>query len=187
MLEVGDIDHAREACDELYEIAGAYGSALLHAMSGQARGAVRLAEGDAPAALQALRQASQAWRELEAPYEDAQTRVLLGLACKALGDDDAFALEVDAARASFDGLGAAPDVARVEALARHPTRDRYGLSPRELEVLRLLASGKSNREIAHSLVISEHTVARHMQHIFTKLGVTSRTTAVAFAFEHDLV
>jgi DNA-binding CsgD family transcriptional regulator len=186
MLEVGDIEHAREASGELYEIADDYGSALLQAKSGQARGAVKLAEGDASAALEALRHASRAWKELEAPYEDAQTRVLLGLACKALGDDDAFALEVDAARASFDALGAAPDVARLDVLVRSRTRESHGLSARELEVLRLVASGKSNREIAGSLVISEHTVARHMQNIFTKLGVTSRTAAVAFAFEHDL-
>jgi DNA-binding CsgD family transcriptional regulator/tetratricopeptide (TPR) repeat protein len=187
LLAVGDIDAARSACEEHREIAEAYESSLLRAMSAQARGAVELAAGNVDAALQTLRQASQAWHELEAPYEAAQTRVLVGLACKALGDEDAFALQLDAARTSFDTLGASPDVARVNSLVSGAPRDSHGLSSRELEVLRLVASGKSNREIAESLVISEHTVARHVQNIFAKLGVASRTAAAAFAHEHDLV
>jgi DNA-binding CsgD family transcriptional regulator len=187
MLAAGDLEGAGEACAELGEIAESYGSTMLRARFAQARGTVELARENAEAALQALRQASQAWQELEAPYEAAQTRILLGLACRAVGDADAFALELDAARASFDVLGATPDVARVDSLAVGRPRDDYGLSPRELEVLRLVAAGKSNREIAESLVISEHTVARHVQNILTKLGVASRTAAGAFAFEHGLV
>jgi DNA-binding NarL/FixJ family response regulator len=114
--------------------------------------------------------------------------VLVGQACRELGDEDAFSLEFDAARGAFEQLGAAPDLARVDALTgKAAATAAHGLSPRELEVLRLVASGKSNREIAGILVISEHTVARHVQNIFTKLGVPSRTAAGAFAFEHDLV
>jgi DNA-binding CsgD family transcriptional regulator len=147
-----------------------------------------LDDGDARAALGPLRQASQAWQELRAPYEAARARVLLGLACHAVGDEDAFELELDAARATFDELGAAPDVAWVDSLTGGTeSADTHGLTPRELEVLRLVATGKSNREIATALVISEHTVARHVQNIFTKLGVPSRTAAGAFAHEHDLV
>ena len=149
---------------------------------------IMLAAGDAGSALISLRQAVQAWQELEAPYEVALTRVLVGRACRALGDEDGFALELDAARRLFEQLGAAPSVASVDSLTGADLRDgTHGLTPRELEVLRLVATGKSNREIASALVISEHTVARHVQNIFTKLGVASRTAAGAFAFEHDLV
>jgi ATP/maltotriose-dependent transcriptional regulator MalT len=187
MLVVGDIDEARSACRELGEIAEEYESALLQTMVAQAQGAVELAAGDAAAALVKLRRACQAWQELEAPYEPARTRVLIGRACQSLGDQDAFALELDAARSIFETLGASPDVASVDSLGGRVEAQPHGLSPRELEVLRQVATGKSNREIAAALVISEHTVARHVQNIFTKLGVPSRTAAGAFAFEHDLV
>ena len=188
MVAVGDVDEARRACRELGEIAAEYESALLHAMAAQARGAVELADGDAGAALRSLRQALQAWQELEAPYEAACTRVLIARACQKLGDGDAYALELAAARSTFEALGAAPAVASLDELTRPADVGvMHGLTSRELEVLRLVASGKSNREIATALVISEHTVARHLQNIFTKLGVPSRTAAGAFAFEHDLV
>jgi DNA-binding CsgD family transcriptional regulator len=187
MLAAGDVDAAREACGELREIAARYGTDMLRAMVAQACGALELAAGDAGAALVSLRQAFQAWQELDAPYELALTRVLVGRACRALGDEDGFALELDAARIVFEQLGAAPSVASVDSLTlgRQPD-ETHGLTPRELEVLRLVAAGKSNREIASALVISEHTVARHVQNIFSKLGVSSRTAAGAFAFEHDL-
>ena len=111
----------------------------------------------------------------------------LALACRRSGDDDAAAFELEAARGVFAGLGAAPDLRRAESLARpEPGAATGGLTPRELEVLRLLAAGRSNRDIAAALVISEHTVARHVQNIFAKLAVTSRTAASAFAFSHDL-
>jgi DNA-binding NarL/FixJ family response regulator len=186
MLATGDVDEARSACLELEAIASDYASEMLRALHAQARGAVALAAGDAAGALVSLRQASQAWRELEAPYEAARARVLVGQACRMLGDEDAFALELDSARSAFQELGAAPDVASVDALAGL-VGDKHGLTARELEVLRLVASGRSNKEIAAALVISEHTVARHVQNIFTKLGVPSRTAAGAYAFEHDLV
>jgi DNA-binding CsgD family transcriptional regulator len=188
LVSVGDVDEARSASGELGELAEEYESALLQAMGAQARGTVELAAGDPGVALVSLREALRAWLELEAPHEAACTRVLVGKACQALGDRDAFALELEAARNVFEELGAAPDLARVDKLTgRVETNARHGLTPRELQVLRLVATGKSNREIAGSLVISEHTVARHVQNIFTKLGVPSRTAAGAFAFEHDLV
>jgi DNA-binding NarL/FixJ family response regulator len=161
---------------------------MLGAIAAHVQGAVELAEGDARAALVSLRHAWQVWQKLEAPYEAARARVLVGLACRALGDEDSAALELDAARGAFDQLGAAPDLARVDSLTALPApADTHGLSPRELEVLRLVAAGKTNREVASILVVSEHTVARHVQNIFTKLGVSSRTAATAFAFERDLV
>jgi DNA-binding CsgD family transcriptional regulator len=187
MLSVGEVDEAREACGELEQVAATSESAMLGAIAAHVRGSVELAEGDARAALLPLRQAWQVWQQLGAPYEVARARVLMGLACRALGDEDSASLELDAARSAFDELGAAPDLARVDSLVGLAAADTHGLSPRELEVLRLVAAGKTNREIAATLVVSEHTVARHMQNIFTKLGVSSRTAATAFAFERDLV
>ena len=186
MLAAGELDEARSACRELEEICEECESEMLGAMLAATRGAVELAAGDPAAALVTLRKASKAWAVLEAPYEAARARVLVGQACRALGDEEAFALELDAARAVFDELGAAPDVAAVDSFAG-AAADTHGLSARELEVLRLVAAGRSNREIASALVISEHTVARHVQNIFRKLGVPSRTAASAFAYEHDLV
>jgi DNA-binding CsgD family transcriptional regulator len=159
---------------------------MLAARTAHARGAVELAAGDCALALRSLRQAEQAWQELDAPYEAARTRVLVARACEALGDTDAAAMELDAARSCFEQLGAAPELARIEPLTDRP-RDAHGLTPRELEVLRLVAAGHTNRQIATELVISEHTVARHVQNIFAKLGLSSRTAASAFAYEHDLV
>ena len=188
VLAAGEADSASAACRELDEIVAGYESAMLDALLAHARGAVALAEGDAAEALVDLRRAAQVWNELEAPYEEARARVLIGVACRALGDDDAAELELEAARGSFEELGAAPDIGRVEALVTtRASGDAHGLTARELEVLRLVASGRSNREIAQSLVISEHTVARHVQNIFAKLDVSSRAAAGAFAFEHDLV
>jgi DNA-binding CsgD family transcriptional regulator len=188
MLAVGDLEAARASCRELETIAAGHESALLDAVVAHTRGAVELAEGDARAALVSLRQAWQLWQQLEGPYDAACVRVLTALACRALGDDDTAALELEAARGVFEQLGAAPDLARVDAIALPAAaRATHGLTPRELEVLRLVAAGNSNRQIAAALVISEHTVARHVQNIFAKLRVSSRTAASAFAFEHDLV
>jgi ATP/maltotriose-dependent transcriptional regulator MalT len=188
MLAAGEFDEARAACNELETVAARYSSAMLDAIAAHERGAVELAAGHAPSALELLRRALEAWRTLDVPYEVARTRVLIGEACRMLDDDDACTLELEAALADFVRLGAVPDAARVERLLDRP-RDgaEQGLSPRELEVLRLVAAGKSNREIAAALVISEHTVARHVQNIFGKLRVSSRAAATAFAFEHDLV
>jgi DNA-binding CsgD family transcriptional regulator len=161
---------------------------MLTAIAAYARGSVALAEGDAQGALAALRHAGQVWQELDAPYDVGCVRVLVGLACRALGDDDSAVLELEAARAAFESLGAAPDLARVDSLMRPALHGgTHGLTTRELEVLRLIAAGKTNREIAATLVVSEHTVARHLQNIFAKLGVSSRSAATAFAFAHDLV
>lgn len=188
MLAAGDIQAARIAADELSKIAADLDAPFLHAVSAHATGAVLLAEGDARAALAALRRARTAWQELEAPYEAARVRVLTGLACRALGDEDSAELELDAARRVFEQLGAAPDLARVEQLSRRQApKAPGGLTRREVEVLRLVAGGKTNRGIADELVISEKTVARHLSNIFTKLGLSSRAAATAYAYEHDLV
>ena len=156
---------------------------MLAAIVAHSRGAVHLANGESREALVSLRKAGETWHALDAPYEIARTRVLIGDACRLHGDEEAAVLEHDAARGIFERLGATPDLARFEA----PTRGSHGLSRRELDVLRLVSAGKTNRQIAASLVISEHTVARHLQNIFAKLGLSSRAAATAFAFEHDLV
>jgi ATP/maltotriose-dependent transcriptional regulator MalT len=187
MLAAGDVESARNACSELEEIADSFGTELLKAVSAQARGALELALDHGEAALVRLREACLLWQELEAPYELAVARVLLGGARRLAGDEEGFELEVEAARRVFEELGATPALAWVDSLTASGERgDTHGLTRRELEVLRLLAKGKSNRAIAAELVISEHTVARHVQNIFAKLGVTSRAAAGAFAFEHEL-
>jgi DNA-binding NarL/FixJ family response regulator len=182
-VAAGELEEARTACLELHELAQQYESAMLDAIVAHAEGAVALAEGDSASALARLRHAQRIWLELDAPYEIARTRELIAKACAALGDDEAGRLELETARELFERLGAAPDLARLSTRSGA----RYGLSERELEVLRLVAAGKSNREVASTLVISEHTVARHLQNIFAKLCVSSRGAATAFAFEHDLV
>jgi ATP/maltotriose-dependent transcriptional regulator MalT len=183
-IAAGELDEARLACAELRSISGRYDSRMLAAMAAHAEGALDLAEGDPRSSLAALRRAQQLWLALDAPYEVARARLLLAQACEALDDWDAAARERDAARETFTQLGAAPDVERATSPA---AGESHGLSARELEVLRLLARGSSNRDIAAQLVISEHTVARHVQNIYAKLRVSSRAAATAFAFEHDLI
>ncbi len=188
MLTVGDVLAARDAAAELTKIADAYGTPALRAMADHARGAVLLTEGDAQAALVALRAAWQVWQELQAPYEAARVRVLVGLACRKLGDVEAATMELDAARSVFARLGATPDLARLEALARRDAAaTAHGLTERELQVLRLLATGTTNRAIAGELFVAEKTVDRHVSNIFAKLGVSSRAAATAYAYQHRLI
>ncbi|HJR25253.1 MAG TPA: LuxR C-terminal-related transcriptional regulator, partial [Acidimicrobiales bacterium] len=127
------------------------------------------------------------WLELDAAYEAARTRVLLATACREVGDGDTASFELDEARVVFERCGAAPDLARLDGGASTATGPAGDLTARELEVLRLVAAGRTNREIGAVLHLSEHTVARHLQNTYVKLGVTSRTAASAFAFEHHLV
>ena len=183
-LAVGELDRAEAAVDELEVIASTVGGAVA-AMAACAKGALLVASEEPGTALIALRSGMEAWQRLGVPYEVARARVLIGLACRAVGDHDTAALELDTARAVFGQLGAKPDRARVDALIGRDGMDEV-LTAREIEVLRLVASGRSNSEIAAALVISEHTVARHLQNIFGKLGVSSRTAAAAYAFEHRL-
>jgi DNA-binding CsgD family transcriptional regulator len=189
---------ALAAADELTTSAEAAGAPLLHAMATRAEGAVLLAEGNPREALVRLRRSWIIWRELDAPYEAARARVLIGQACWALGDQATATIELDAARKLFGQLGARPDVGRLDELTRELAAPRDGgmgavadsgaggLTAREVEVLRLIATGKSNRAIAGDLVISEKTVARHVSNIFTKLDVSSRSAATAYAYEHGL-
>jgi len=185
LLALRDLDAARAAANELSTIAGDLDATFLRALSATATGALLIAENDARQALDVLRRAWASWRDLDAPYEAARVRVLVALACRALGDEDGAEMELDAARATFELLGAAVDLARVQALLRTtelPARD--GLTGREVQVLTLVATGRTNRAIAGELFISEKTVARHVSNIFTKLGLSSRAAATAYAYEH---
>jgi ATP/maltotriose-dependent transcriptional regulator MalT len=178
-----DTATARTASDELTETATTFDSPALRAAARQAVGAVRLAGGQASEALSALRDACRSWRELGAPYETARVRVLLAAAHRELGDDDTARWERDEAVAAFTALGARPDL---RALADPVGVILGGLTAREVEVLRHLAAGASNRTIAAALLISEKTVARHLENVYSKLGVSSRTAAAAVAFAHGL-
>jgi DNA-binding CsgD family transcriptional regulator len=187
-LAAGDAGEAETACAELERIASGIQTPMLDAMAAHARGAVDLALDKPREALVHLRRAVSLWRELDAPYEGACARVLVALACRGLGDDEGVLLELGAARGVFERLGASTDAAWVDTVAGSGSgADECGLTGRELEILRLVAAGKSNREIAKELVISQHTVARHLQNIFVKLDVTSRTAAAAYAFQRDLL
>ena len=177
MLAVADLDAARAGSAELDAFAQGQDGGALEAMAAHARGAVALASDDLQAALVALRRAALIWQELEAPYHVARARRLIGRACHAIGDEDAAALELEAAQEAFVALSAAAEVAAPAG----------GLTSREVEVLRRLAAGATNKQIAAELVVSEHTVHRHVSNIFAKLGVSSRAAATAYAFRRGLV
>ena len=188
LLETEDLPGARAAADELAAMAAEADMPMLSALAAQAAGAICLAEGDAAAALRLLRRGWRIWRDLETPYHAARVRLMIGSACRVLGDDEAARMEFDSARWVFERLGAAPDVARAETLASG-SRVPEGmlLTAREVEVLRLVAAGKTNREMARDLFLSEKTIARHLSNIYAKLDLPSRAAATAYAYDHGLV
>jgi DNA-binding CsgD family transcriptional regulator len=187
-LADSDATTARAAADELATVATTLGSPYLSAQASRAAGAVQLADGQAATAIVLLRRAWRAFGELDAPYEAARTRVLIAKACRALGDGDGEALELRAARSTFAHLNAAPDLARLDMPVTDDERELPGgLTVREVEILSLVASGKTNRAIAEALIVSEKTVASHISHILTKLGLPSRAAATAYAYDHGLI
>ena len=187
MLAAGDINAAREAVAELAGIAAVYRAPGVQAELAAARGAVALSEDDPARALPLLRSAARTWREIDAPHAVATVSVLIGLACRAIGDDDGAQVEFESAKSTFARLGARPDLRRVEELLRPAAAGPRGLSARELEVLRLVAAGRTNHAIAIELFVSERTVHRHLSNIFDKLGVHSRTAAASYAIQHRIV
>jgi ATP/maltotriose-dependent transcriptional regulator MalT len=187
MLAADDVSLARAGADELSKIAQRHGALFLLAMSARANASVLLAEGDPRNALAALRQSWTLWCELEMPYEAARVRVLIASACREQGDDASADVELAAARKVFQQLGAAYDLARLDALSRKNNGDEGPLTAREVQVLKLVASGTTNRGIAGKLKISEKTVARHLSNIFNKLDLNSRAAATAYAYQHKLV
>ena len=188
MLAASDVESARIASRELTDVAESFDTSVLSGMAAQARGAVELAEGDAQAALGSLRRAFEAWQQVEAPYEAARVRVLVGCAFRAFGDDEGAGLELDAARAAFEQLGAAPDLVRIDSLTKAtPLGLPHRLTPRELQVIRLVAAGKTNKAIAAELFLSDRTVERHVSNIFNKIDVPTRAAATAYVYEHNLI
>lgn len=187
LLAAGDVESARAAAEELARAAAARKAPLLEASAAAAEGAVLLATGHAEQALGRLREAWTTWQQLEAPYPSACARARIARAYELLGDEETARLHREAAAAVLERLGARPDLERLCRADPGARAGAAGLSPREREVLSLVASGRSNREIAAGLGISEHTVARHVSNIFDKIGVSTRTAASAFAFENRLV
>jgi DNA-binding CsgD family transcriptional regulator len=187
LLAAGDLDNARAAAAELSEIARAVGTPFLSAASAHATGAVLIADGDIAAASASLRQACEIWRDLGMPYEEAQSCRLAAAVCERRGDLEGHRLELDAARTLLEQLNAQSRASHTDAQGRPATHEPGSLSQRELQVLRLLAAGNTNRAIAEALFISEKTVARHVSNIFDKVGVASRTGATAWAFQHNLI
>ena len=187
MLAHGDLQSAQEGCQELTALADQSGIRLHEAAAETATGLFEVRAKRASAALGHLRAGLEGWLEIEVPYEAARTRVLLAEALNAMGDVDAASIQLDSARDEFARLGAAPDLARLEMTSAERGGSDHGLTPREMEVLRLLAQGGTNRSIATELVLSERTVDRHVSNILTKLGVSTRTAATAFAFQNRLI
>jgi DNA-binding CsgD family transcriptional regulator len=183
-LARGDTASAQQAASELARVAAARDALPLKAMADRAAGAVLITAGEPQMALAPLRRSWAAWRQIDAPYEAARVRVLIAAACRALGDEESAAMETDAARWVFERLGAVPDLASLEAATAGPAVK--GLTAREVEVLGLIAAGETNKRIAAALVISEHTVARHVQNMLQKLGFSSRASLAAFAVNQGL-
>lgn len=188
-LALGHTEEARAASSELAAMAATFDALLLHATADRAEGRVLIAEGSPTAALPPLRRAWTAWQRLDAPYEAARERVQIGIAYRELGDADSAAMEFDAARWVFQELGATPELARLDAMAPPlgAADASGGLTAREVQVLRLVAAGRTNKEIASALVISEHTVARHVQNMLAKLDFSSRARLAAFAVEQGIL
>ena len=188
MLATGDISEARSGAARLAIAAGTYGTPVLEAMAAHALGGVELAAGHAREALPALKRAFDIWQGLDAPYLAARIRVALGQAYSALDDEDGGRLELTAARKVFETLGARPDIAALDAAGpASKARAAGGLSAREVEVLRLAATGKTNKVIASELGLSPKTIDRHVSNILTKLDVPTRAAATAYAYQHGLI
>lgn len=187
MLAAGDVDSARAATQDLWKLAADFDAPYLRAVAASAQGAISLAEGDARAAGITLRDAWTLWSELDAPFQAATVQVLLAEACDRMSDHDTARMELDAARRAFEQLGAVPSLARISTVLAISKSNAAGLlTQREVEVLRLVATGATNREVADRLAISEKTVARHLSNLYTKLGLASRAAATAYAYTHDL-
>ena len=180
----GDLDAAAAAADELGQIASGFGLVPLSASAAYAKGTVALARSDPKSALPDLRLAWRTWLDFGARYHAAWARARIGQSFRVMGDEDSARAELAVAGRTFEELGAVPALQEVQRLLGGGRPD--GLTARELEVLRLVAAGRTNPQIASELFLSEKTVARHLSNIFGKTNVKSRTEAAAYAFQHQL-
>jgi DNA-binding CsgD family transcriptional regulator len=188
MLAAGEVTEAHGSAVELRTCSEQYDTEAMHALAAHAAGSVELSRGNVQLAVASLRRAFEVWQQVQAPYEAALVRVLIGRACRALGDLDAAALELSAARETFERLGAAPALAHLDTLMRSGTvTQHHGLSPREVQVLRLVAKGRTNRAIAAELHLSERTVDRHVSNLLAKLNVATRAAATACAYDRQIL
>ena len=187
LLAAGDMAGAEEAVRGLEEVASREPNEILDALASHAQGSLRHARGDAQAALEPLRRAFSTWQRVGAPYLAARLRAQIAAVLSDLGDEEGAELEREAARAVFRDLGAASDLGHLKAARPSPSGHPFGLTPREMEVLRLVASGRTNRAISQELFLSEKTIDRHVSNIFSKLDVPTRAAATAFAYQHKLV
>ena len=186
LVAAGKLGPARAHAEELTERAAQIGAPLIEATALDATGRLLLAERKPQAARSILREALVIWQRLASPYQAARTRRMLGEAQLSLGETAAARADIAAAQEVFVRLGAEPDAALAAALLAND-RDTGGLTAREVEVLALVAEGETNRQIAASLAISQHTVARHLSNIFDKTGTSNRTEASIHAQKAGLV
>ena len=186
-IAAGALDEARRAARELVTIADGLSSAVVRATASMAQGALQLAAGSPTAALEQLLRGLSGWRELQLPYEEATARLLIGTIQRMLGDEEGGRIEINAARVGFERLGATADARHAAALLQQRRASPRVLTDRQVQVLQLVAAGKNNRDIAGALHLSEHTVARHMQNVFAKLGVSSRAAATSSALRQGLL
>ena len=192
---MGDLAAAAEACDRLDNAGRELGTPYLIGRALLAVGELAAANGDHDEARRCCEDAVDRFSEGSAPYDAGLARLELARALTTLGRPDAAAAEADAAKATFVKLGAVRDAGRVDALLALDTaaaegdapRELGDLTPRELDVLRLVAQGRSDAEIADRLVVSPHTVHRHVANVRTKLRLSSRAACVAYAARANLL
>jgi LuxR family maltose regulon positive regulatory protein len=193
--QLGDDERAGEALEQLRAIAAQSRTRPLLAALSSSEGALAMAQGDHDAARRSFEDALDLLAASDARYEAARVRLDLANVLSALGRLDRAERETETALADFAELGAEGERARAEALLAklRPTPAREvmdgplgELSPRELEVLGLVAQGLTNRDIATRLVLSEHTVNRHVANILRKLALPSRAAAASLAGRHGL-
>jgi LuxR family maltose regulon positive regulatory protein len=188
----GELDEAASALAALREIEQLVGTPPLRACADLAEGMLEAARGDHDRARVLLEDAVDRFQRSGAPFEAALAKIELATSLLALGRMDSAKREAAAVLDCLLELGASAEAERARRILEASARDDGSsplpeVTPRELEVLRLLAEGLTNEQIAEQLVVSEHTVHHHVTSIKRKLDLPSRTAAAAYAFRHGLL